>query len=104
MTSIRTFDQTIQSNKNNINDENTSDDSLLLMADTFEDRTPLLNLHDEDFIRDENEIPLRTRSPTIHCHVPDEKFDYTGRNRLIIVLILCIIFMIIEIIGMCLMY
>jgi Co/Zn/Cd efflux system component len=32
--------------------------------------------------------------------VPDEKFDYAARNRLFAVLILCIGFMIIEIIGM----
>ena len=32
--------------------------------------------------------------------MPDDKFDYGARNRLIIVLIICIIFMIIEIVGM----
>jgi hypothetical protein len=40
-------------------------------------------------------------SPRAHCHVPDDKFDYSARNRLIVVLILCIVFMIVEIIGMC---
>jgi hypothetical protein len=99
MTSITTFCHREQSNKNNINDENTSNDSLLLMADTFEDRVPLLNINDDDPVLS-NDIPLRSRSLTIHCHVPDEKFDYAARNRLLAVLVLCIGFMIIEIIGM----
>jgi zinc transporter 2 len=98
MTSITTFCHREQSNKNNINDENTSNDSLLLMADTFEDRVPLLNINDDDPVLS-NDIPLRSRSLTIHCHVPDEKFDYAARNRLLAVLVLCIGFMIIEIIG-----
>jgi hypothetical protein len=104
MTSITSNRQREQYNKSNFNDENISDDSLLLMADDFEDKAPLLNIIDEDFIRANpvlsNDIPLRLRSSISHCHVSDEKFDYGARNRLIIVLILCIIFMIIEIIGM----
>jgi Co/Zn/Cd efflux system component len=40
--------------------------------------------------------------PTSHCHVPDEKFNYGARNRLIVVLILSFVFMIIEIVGTCL--
>jgi hypothetical protein len=104
MTSITTNRQKEQDNKNNSNDENTSNDSLLLMADSFEDQAPLLNIIDDDLIRDNpvlaNDIPLRLRSSTTHCHVPDDKFDYGARNRLIIVLILCVTFMVIEIIGM----
>ncbi len=104
MTSITTFCQRERYNNSNINDESTSNDSLLLMADTCEDRAPLLNINDDDLIRDDpvlsNDIPLRSRSLSTHCHVPDEKFDYAARNRLFAVLILCIGFMIIEIIGM----
>lgn len=69
------------------------------MANISDDQAPLLNLHDDLSIKDENEIPLRQRTSTIHCHVPDEHFDYAARNRLIAVLLLCLIFMIIEIIG-----
>jgi hypothetical protein len=105
MSSLASIRREKQYNKNNPNDENTSDDSLLLMADDVEQKAPLLNISDDDLVRGEpillNDIPCRSRSSTSHCHVPDEKFDYGARNRLIIVLILCIIFMVIEIIGMC---
>ncbi len=74
MTSITTFHHKEQSNKTTNNDN--------------------------DSIRDNNDIPLRSRSSSTHCHVPDEKFDYVARNRLIVVFILCMAFMIIEIIGM----
>jgi hypothetical protein len=104
MTSITTTRQKEYHNKNNSNDEAMSDDSLLLMADYLEDRAPLLNIIDDDLIRPNlvlsNDIPLHPRSSTVHCHVPDEKFDYTARNRLIVVFILCIGFMVVEIIGM----
>jgi hypothetical protein len=48
-----------------------------------------------------NDKPLPVSSSTNHCHVPDDTVDDGAQNRLLIVLILCIIFMIIEIIGMC---
>ncbi|UJR21741.1 hypothetical protein I4U23_024816 [Adineta vaga] len=104
MTSItRPDSHTNQNNRNNHDDENTSDDSLLLMVDNIEERAPLLNILDDDFDREGlillNDIPLRSRATTTHCHVPDDEFDYTARNRLITVLIVCIIFMIIEIVG-----
>jgi len=100
MTSTTTFRQQEQCNKNTSNDENTSNDSLLLMADDFGDQAPLLNIIDDDLIRNNPvDIPLRPRLSPTHCHVSDEKFDYNARNRLIIVLVLCIGFMIIEIIG-----
>lgn len=47
-----------------------------------------------------NDIPLRPQSLPSHCHVPDSKFDYGARNRLIAVLILCAVFIMIEIVGM----
>jgi hypothetical protein len=104
MSLITTTRREEQCSKNNCNDENTSDDSLLLMADYIEEKAPLLNIIDDDFGRDglisSNDIPLQPRLSTSHCHVPDDKFDYNARNRLIIVLILCIIFMLIEIVGM----
>ncbi len=104
MSLITTTRREEQCSKNNCNDENTSDDSLLLMADYIEEKAPLLNIIDDDFGRDglisSNDIPLQPRLSTSHCHVPDDKFDYGARNRLIIVLILCVTFMVIEIIGM----
>ena len=39
-----------------------------------------------------------------HCHVSDNKLDYVARNRLIVVLILCAIFIIIEVVGMLLIF
>ncbi|CAF0804539.1 unnamed protein product [Didymodactylos carnosus] len=42
---------------------------------------------------------FRLERSSTHCHIPDAKFDYGARNRLIIVLLLCIVFMIIEIVG-----
>jgi Co/Zn/Cd efflux system component len=48
-----------------------------------------------------NDKPLPVSSSTNHCHVPDDTVDDGAQKRLLIVLILCIIFMIIEIIGMC---
>jgi hypothetical protein len=104
MTSLTTIRPEKQYNKNNLNDENTSDDSLLLMGDDAEQKAPLLNISDDDLVRGEpillNDIPNRRRSSTLHCHVPDDKFDHTARNRLIIVSILCIFFMAIETVGM----
>jgi len=47
-----------------------------------------------------NDISLRAHSLPSHCHVPDSKFDYGARNRLIAVLILCAVFIMIEIVGM----
>lgn len=82
------------------NDGNTSDDALILMADDGEDRTPLLNNTDNGLVTREEILSDRSRSPSAHCHVPDDTFDYGSRNRLILVLIICIIFMIIEIVGM----
>ena len=93
-----------QLHKKNIHDDdNTSADRLLLMIDNIEEKAPLLNPMDAD--REMNStpivdnIPLGIRSRQLHCHVPEEQFDYHARNRLIIVLILCFIFMIIEIFG-----
>jgi hypothetical protein len=64
-----------------------------------------VDINDDSPVRTEvvssNDKPLPVSALPAHCHVPDDKFDYGARNRLIIVLILCIIFMIIEIIGMC---
>lgn len=83
-------------------DENTSDDSLI-MPDSFEEHAPLLNINDDDLLRENtcpmNDIPLRIHLSKIHCHVPEQKHDHTDNHRLIIVLILCIVFMAIEIVG-----
>jgi hypothetical protein len=104
MRSITTIRQKEQYNNHKFDDENTSNDSLLLMADSFEENAALLNIADDDSIRNHpvlsDDIPLRSRTSTLHCHVPDEKVDYSARNRLIVVLCLCISFMVIEIIGM----
>lgn len=69
------------------------------MANDNQDRAPLLR--DVEYEAADREVDLSTRSRTqsTHCHVPDNKFDYGSRNRLILVLIICIIFMGIEIAG-----
>jgi hypothetical protein len=60
------------------------------------EKAQLINItHNNSMTTNNGEQP----SANSHCHVPDEKFDYGARNRLILVLILCFIFMIIEIIG-----
>ena len=82
------------------NDGNTSDDSLLLMADDAEDKTPLLNNTDDRSVIRQEILTSQSQSPSTHCHVPDDNFDFGARNRLFITLIICIIFMIIEIGGM----
>jgi len=92
-----------QYNKDNSNDENTFDDHLLLMADSSREKEPLLKSNADGLQKDHpalsNDNPFRPQSPILHCHVPDEKFDYSARNRLIIAFILSCSFMTIEIIG-----
>ncbi|CAF3369271.1 unnamed protein product [Rotaria sp. Silwood1] len=85
--------------KRNHNDGNASDDSFILMADDTEDKAPLLNGADNTEVVRPASISNQSLLQSTHCHVPDDKFDYGARNRLILVLIICIIFMIIEIIG-----
>jgi hypothetical protein len=70
------------------------------MADDGEDKTPLLNGNDNERICRDEILSGTSHSLLSHCHVPDDKFDYGSRNRLIIVLIICVIFMGIEIAGM----
>lgn len=86
--------------KRDYKDGNTSDDSLLLMADDGDDRAPLINGVGNPEAATGTLISSQSLSPSTHCHVPNDKFDYGARNRLIIVLIICIIFMVIEILGM----
>ncbi|CAF1191149.1 unnamed protein product [Rotaria sordida] len=73
------------------------------MANIVEEKSPLIGIANRDFVSDElvlsNNIPLQTRSSNLLCHVSDDKFDYNARNRLIIVFVLCVIFMIIELVG-----
>ncbi|CAF1577539.1 unnamed protein product [Rotaria sp. Silwood1] len=103
MTSISVFHCEEQYNKTDYIDDNHSDDSLLLMADGIEEKSPLLGITNNGFVSGEqvlsNDIPLQTRASRLHCHVPDDKFDHNARNRLIAVFILCFIFMIIELVG-----
>ncbi|CAF3645255.1 unnamed protein product [Adineta steineri] len=80
-------------------DGNASDDSLLLANDGVDARTPLLYRTDNSSVIRDELLSNQSLSPSIHCHVPDDKFDYSARNRLILVLFICIIFMIIEIVG-----
>lgn len=88
-----------QYNRQDRNDDNTADDTLLLMGEDAEDSRPLLS--NNDHIEENRQFNASNglSSPS-HCHVPDDKFDYGARNRLIIVLLICILFMIIEIVGM----
>lgn len=92
-----------QLHKNISNDDNTTTDRLLLMVDNVEEKAPLLSLMDNDratnLAMTRDSIPLESRQTLSHCHVPEEEFNYQARNRLIIVLILCLIFMVIEILG-----
>ena len=104
MTTNTNFYQEAQQNRRNYNDGDTPDDNLLLMADDGEDRTLLLRDADETSAVHDETPSDRSRSPSTHCHVPEDKFDYASRNRLIIVLIICVIFMIIEIVGMFFIY
>ena len=87
--------------RRNQTDGYTSDDALLLMADDADDKTPLLNINDTASPIADDDLTSRSRALTqsIHCHVPDDKFDFGARNRLILVLFICIIFMCIEIVG-----
>jgi len=89
-----------QYGRRNHTDGNTSDDSLLLMADDDESKTPLLNGTDNTSAIREESLSHRSLLRSTHCHVPDDKFDYGARNRLILVLIICILFVIIEVGGM----
>jgi len=88
-----------QYGRRNHTDGNTSDDSLLLMADDDEDKTPLLNGTDHTLALREETLAHQSLIRSTHCHVPDDKFDYGARNRLILVLIICILFVGIEIAG-----
>lgn len=78
---------------------NTSDENLLLMDHENDENEPLLNHKTNDIVLREEIRSDRSFTESIHCHVPEDKFDYGSRNRLIIVLIICLIFMLIEIIG-----
>ncbi|CAF2160077.1 unnamed protein product [Rotaria magnacalcarata] len=69
------------------------------MADDGEDKAPLLNDIDHAEVTRATIMSNTSLTRSTHCHVPDNKFDYGARNRLILVLIICIIFMIIEIVG-----
>lgn len=100
MTSNENYYNEERYGRRNRNDGHTSDDSLL-MAD---DNTPLLNgINNGHVIRKEN-LLQQSLSTSTHCHVPDDAFDYGARNRLVLVLFICIIFMGIEIAGMFLGY
>lgn len=90
-----------QHNRRNHQDGHNSDDSLLLMVDDDDDKAPLLNHtdHTSALLREEN-LANQSISSITHCHVPEERFDFGSRNRLILVLFICILFMGIEIAGM----
>jgi hypothetical protein len=81
------------------NDGNTSDDSLILRVDDVDDRTPLLHNTNRMSTTREESLADGLQSLSIHCHLPDDKFDFGSRNRLILVLFICILFMLIEIVG-----
>lgn len=99
MTSPATHRTPEKIRQTNSNDGNTSDDSLLFMTDDQQIRAPLLSIEDCDEMEDQRNKSLQSPSLSTHCHVPDDTFDYGARNRLIFVLIICILFMGIEIAG-----
>jgi len=80
--------------------EHTSDDSALIMESDNNENAPLINNRNHNVTLRENVFPSQSFTESTHCHVPEVKFDYGSRNRLVIVLIVCLIFMLIEIIGM----
>ena len=84
--------------KSTNDDGNTSDDSLLLADDQL-DRTPLLAATSREVTMRDEDLTQQSLTQSTHCHVPDDKFDYAARNRLILVLLVCIVFMVIEIVG-----
>lgn len=84
--------------KSTYDDGNTSDDSLLLTDDQL-DRAPLLTVDTREITMREDDLTHQSLTQSTHCHVPDDKFDYAARNRLILVLLVCIVFMVIEIVG-----
>lgn len=100
MTSNENYRRETSNSKRKHNDGHTSDDSLLLMADEPQDRTPLLYGYEDRSTRRDENLSQRSLSPSTHCHVPDDTFDYGARNRLLLVLVICIIFVGIEIGGM----
>ena len=89
-----------QTGEQNYNDSNASYKSLLLVTDADDENRPLLNGVDTTTAIRESIISSLSPLSTVHCHVPDDKFDYGARNRLFIVLVICIIFMTIEVLGM----
>ena len=76
------------------------------MLYNIEEKLHAVNTADDYFLKPEiipsNVTSVRLSSMHVHCHVPpDDKSDHViARNRLILVLIFCLIFMTIEIIGM----
>ena len=86
--------------RRNREDGNNSDDSLLVMDDD-DIKTPLLShTNGRSPVLREETLANQSISSLTHCHVPEDKFDFGSRNRLILVLLVCIIFMGIEIAGM----
>ena len=69
-----------------------------------DDQVRMTNIVDCDLGKDHTmvlqDVNLKSRPTLLHCHRHDDTFDFAARNRIITVLILCIAFMIIEIIGM----
>jgi hypothetical protein len=96
MTSNENHHHDEQCGRHNHNDGNTSDDALLLDGD---EKTPLLHPTGNGLVLREEILSNQSQTLSTHCHVPDDKFDYVARNRLIVVLIICILFMVIEIAG-----
>jgi hypothetical protein len=96
MTSNENHHHDEQYGRHNHNDGNTSDDALLVDGD---EKTPLLHPTSNGLVLREEILSNQSQTLATHCHVPDDKFDYVARNRLIVVLIICILFMIIEIAG-----
>lgn len=86
--------------QNNQHDHSNSEDELTASSNALNvgEKTPLLNAagNNSTIV---NVTPPRTDSPLSHCHVPDEKFDYGARNRLLIAFLLSLVFVILEIVG-----
>ena len=80
--------------------DNSEEKKLLLTANEDEEQEEQQSIRTTPSMLVDH-IPLRTRPPPVstHCHRAEKPLDYAARNRLVVVLILCLIFMIIEIVG-----
>ncbi|UJR07009.1 hypothetical protein I4U23_011298 [Adineta vaga] len=69
------------------------------MANNIEENNGINNcsMNNNELISNDSTVNLQLTDT--HCHVQDEAFDHDARNRLVLVLFVCTIFLVIELIG-----